>query len=144
MNSIDEAESSDSPDNLWMKSREERQDALEELCTKVYDRFIRLSLSSSTKVPRDGDAVSSYAIELLRIGCLYMDFADAIRGDGERVVRCWRYFLPIFKASNSTNYSCEAVHFLYQHQYALSPRLSNQLIWGRFVNVRGLQDEISL
>ena len=37
----------------------------------------------------------------------------------------------VFKASNS-------VHFLYQHQYALSPRLSNQLIWGRFVNVRGL------
>ena len=146
MNSIDnEVERSDLPDDLWMKSREERQDALEELYTKVYDRFICLSLSSSTKVPRDGDAVSSYAIELLRIGCLYMDFADAIReGDGERVVRCWWYFLPIFKASNSTNYSCEAVHFLYQHQYALSPRLSNQLIWGRFVNVRGLQDEISL
>jgi len=35
-------------------------------------------------------------------------------------------------------YSREAVHFLYQHQYALSPRLSNQLIRGQFVNVRGL------
>ena len=140
MNSIDnEVERSDLPDDLWMKSREERQDALEELYTKVYDRFICLSLSSSTKVPRDGDAVSSYTIELLRIGCLYMESADAIReGDRERVIRCWWYFLPIFKASNSTNSSCEAVHFLYQYQYALSPRLSNQLIWGQFVNVRGL------
>jgi len=35
MNSMDEVESSDLPDDLWMKSREERQDALEELCTKV-------------------------------------------------------------------------------------------------------------
>ena len=36
MNSIDnEVERSDLPDDLWMKSREERQDALEELCTKV-------------------------------------------------------------------------------------------------------------
>ena len=135
----DSAESSILPEDLWMKTREERQDVLEELCTLIYDKFICLSLSSSTQVPGDGDAVSSYAIELLRIGCLYMEFADAIReGDGERVLRCWQYFLPIFKASNSTNYSCEAVHFLYQHQYALSPRLSNQLIWGRFVNVRGL------
>ena len=79
------------------KRRETR--CLEELCTLIYDKFICLSLSSSTQVPGDGDAVSSYAIELLRIGCLYMKFADAIReGDGERVLRCWRYFLPIVSA----------------------------------------------
>ena len=74
------------------------------------------------------------------MGALYLEFADAIReGDGVRVFRCWRYFLPIFRASHSVNYSCEAVLFLHKHLYALSPRLSNQLIWGRFVNVHGRQ-----
>jgi len=29
------------------------------------------------------------------------------------------------------------MNLLYQHLYALSPRLSNQLLWSRFVNVHG-------
>ncbi len=29
-----------------------------------------------------------------------MEFKDAIReGDGERVLRCWKYMIPIFSAS---------------------------------------------
>ena len=85
------------------------------------------------------DDVSSYAIQLLRIGCLYIEFADAIReGDGQRDIRCWKYFLPIFYNSHSTNYACEAATLLHQHLYVLSPRLSCQLMWGRFINSRGL------
>ena len=129
------------PSGLWMKPKQERKEFLDDLCMQVYDKFICLALNSrSTEyVLTDDDSISSYAIQLLRIGCLYMEFADAIReGDGQRVLRCWRYFLLVFHASCSTNYACEAVHFLYQHLYALSPRLSNQLIWGRFINVRGL------
>ena len=136
---------SDSPDdailplNLWMESNEQRKDTLEKLCMQVYDKFICLSLDSSPSGYIQSDSASSYSIQLLRIGCLYMEFADAIReGDGVRVLRCWRYFLPVFRASHSSNYACEAFHFLYQHLYALSPRLSNQLIWGRFLNLRGL------
>ena len=68
-----------------------------------------------------------------------MEFSDAIReGDGERVLRCWRYLLPIFKASGCKNYACESLHLIYQHSYVLSPRLSSQLLWSRFVNVHGL------
>lgn len=124
-----------------MKTKEERKEFLDKMCMKVYDTYICLSLDSfsSNYVHTDEDSVSSYAIQLLRIGCLYMEFTDAIReGDGQRVLRCWRYFLPVFRASHSTNYACEALHFLHQHLYALSPRLSNQMIWGRFINVRGL------
>ncbi len=128
-------------ENLWMKPRHERKACLHDLCLKVYKKYISLSHNSSSEnyVQNDSDCISSYSIQLLRIGVLYMEFADAIReGDGERVFWCWRYFLPIFRAAHSTNYSCEALHFLHQHLYALSPRLSNQLIWGRFVNVRGI------
>ena len=67
-----------------------------------------------------------------------MQFSDAIReGDGVRVLRCWKYMLPIFSASGNKNYACEAANFLLQHTYVLSPRLSAQLLWSRFVNVHG-------
>ena len=127
-------------DQVWMKGKEERKAILEELCMQVFDKFISLSFGtkSSNYVHLAGDGVSSYSIQLLRIGCLYMEFADAIReGDGERVIRCWRYFMPVFRAAQCTNYACESFNLLYQHLYALSPRLSNQLMWSRFVNVHG-------
>lgn len=127
---------------VWMKPKSERKVCLDNLCQKVYDQFISLSPNSTSKkyVHNQSDLISSYSIQLLRLCTLYMEFADAIReGDGERVFRCWRYFLPLFCASHSFNYSCEALYFLHQHLYALSPRLSCQLIWGRFVNVRGIR-----
>ena len=127
-------------DQVWMKGKEERKAILEELCIQVFDKFISLSFGTKSHnyVHSAGDGVSSYSIQLLRIGCLYMEFADAIReGDGERVIQCWRYFMPVFRAAQCTNYACESFNLLYQHLYALSPRLSNQLMWSRFVNVHG-------
>ena len=123
---------SDTPDDnvienaqdLWMQPKEERKDCMEKLCLKVYKKFISLSYNSTPKeyIYTDSDCVSSYAIQLLRIGMLYMEFADGIReGDGSRVLRCWRYFLPIFRASHSTNYAGEALRLLHQHLYSLSP-----------------------
>ena len=86
----------------------------------------------------DDDNVQAYAKELLTLGLIYNEFSDGIReGDGERVIRCWRYLLLIFKAAQRTNYSCEAFVLLAQLKYILSPRLSQQLTWTRFVNTRG-------
>ena len=140
--------SSDTPDDsvlkdadqVWTKEKEERKAIMEELCMQVFDKFVSLSFgtTSSSYVHSEGDGVSSYSIQLLRIGCLYMEFADAIReGDGEHIIRCWRYFMPVFRAAQCTNYACESFNLLYQHLYTLSPRLSNQLMWSRFVNVHG-------
>lgn len=69
----------------------------------------------------------------------YLEYYDAIQhGDGERVLRCWRYLLPIFYNSRRTNYSKEALVLLYQYQYMLTPRQSTQLLYSRFVNTRGV------
>ncbi len=54
-----------------------------------------------------------------------------------RVLRCWKYMIPIFSASGNSNYACEAANLLLQHKYTLSPRLSAQLMWSRFVNTTG-------
>ena len=46
-------------------------------------------------------------------------------------------FLPIFKATNRTNYSIEAFILLAQHDFIFTPRMKQQLMWERTVNVHG-------
>lgn len=69
---------------------------------------------------------------------LYLEFQDAIReGDGARVLTCWKYFLPIFKASGRKNYALEALNLLFQVTHRLPPRLRMQVLYSRFVNTQG-------
>ena len=84
------------------------------------------------------DRVQLYAQEMLTLGLLFFNFKDAIRcGDGERVLLCWKFFLPIFKAARRSNYAIEAITYLAEASVLLPPRLREQLIWSRFVNATG-------
>ena len=83
------------------------------------------------------DGVFAYASETLTLSLLNAEFEDAIKeGDGERVVRCWRFFLLIFKSSKRTKYSLIAVKLLVSTR-VLPHRLREQLIWSLFVNTKG-------
>ena len=66
-----------------------------------------------------------------------LTFVDIIKeGDGERVLRCWRYLLQIYKGSGRTNYSIEALHLLCcQHHFYLTPSQSSEIIWSHFVKL---------
>ena len=56
------------------------------------------------------DGVVNYAKELMSLGIFYLNYKDAVReGDGERVLVCWKYLLPLFKVSDRRNYSLEVV-----------------------------------
>ena len=84
------------------------------------------------------DGVLQYAQETLTLGLLLMEFNDAIRkGDGGRIMRCWKFFLPIFKSGKRTNYSIEAFTLLAQYHYLFSPRMAAQLAWSRTINTHG-------
>lgn len=84
------------------------------------------------------DGIMEYGKEVFSLGLLYMEFHDAIKeGDGLRVLRCWKYLLLIFKASQRKNYSIEAFNLLCQYFYYLSPQLAQQLLYSRFINVHG-------
>ncbi len=79
--------------------------------------------------------VLEYAKRLLGLGSFYMEFTDAIKeGDGQRVLRCWRYLLPLFKSSGRKNYSIEVFNMLCQYEYNLTPRKAQELIWSRFIS----------
>ena len=79
-------------------------------------------LKDEPKRDESVDRVQAYANELLTLGLYLMEFSDAIReGDGERIIRCWKFFLLLFKANGRTNYSIEALLLLVQINLTLSP-----------------------
>ena len=53
-------------------------------------------------------------------------------------MRCWKYFLVVFHNSNHKNYAKEAVQFLYEQQYLLSPQQAEHILYGRFINTSGV------
>lgn len=84
------------------------------------------------------DGVLEYAQDTFTLGLLLMEFIDAIgEGDGCRIMRCWKFFLPVFKSVKRTNYSVEAFTLLAQYNYLFSPRMAAQLAWSRTVNIHG-------
>ena len=126
------------PQNMWMLMDSQQKQVLNHIAGAVVDRFIHFQFHEASQ--RYQDSVQDYAIHLLSLGCFYIEYADAIReGDGDRVLRCWRYLLPIFKSSGRTNYSIEALTFLQQQQYLLTPRQSAEIVWNRFINVHGVR-----
>ena len=68
----------------------------------------------------------------------YTEFSYAVHeGDGNRIIRCWRFLRPLFKASRQKNY-CLETFLLYGHKYRLSLKFSHQLVWSRCINTHGL------
>ncbi len=84
------------------------------------------------------DGVFEYARAVLNDGLLLMEFRDAIKeGDGDRIMRCWKFMLPYFHATGHTKYRLEAFNLLASVHATASPRLSHQIMWSRTVNTQG-------
>ena len=114
---------------------------IKDIAQKVVDR---LTLVESSFLPGEGDDTDegdgayNYARVLCHFGSLVMEFRDAwAEGDGERIFRCWRLFLPHFHVAGCTKYCLEALRIQLQVSVVLSPNLAHQVKWNRFVNVKG-------
>ena len=106
----------------------------------IINEFVDISFDNSTSRPEDNDKVVSYACDILSLGLLYIEFVDGIRqGNGDRIMRCWKYFLLYFKSSNHTNYSIEAFILLATVSLLISPRMAVHLKCNRTVNIHGRQ-----
>ena len=76
----------------------------------------------------------------MSLGLLLIEFNDAIReGDGNRICRCWQFFLPVFKATKRKNYAIEAFVLQAQLRFLFTPRMAGQLKWSRTVNIHGMR-----
>ena len=127
--------------DMWMQDSSVRKDVIVKISQNIVTKFVDFTFWPTPEAnhSKTEDNVRLYAIQAISFGIFYLEYSDAIReGDGDRVLRCWRYMLPMFISSGRKNYANEAMKLLWQHQYALSPRQAAQLLSSRFVNVHGL------
>ena len=112
---------------------------LSELANRIVGTFVRLPRVTSTQeINTSDDGVCIYATELLSLGLLWHGFHDAVKeGDGDRIIRCWKFLLVVFKSTSCHNYGKEAVNLLLQYNYTFSERQKEQLLWSRCINTRG-------
>ena len=127
-------------DNLWTHTNKERKAVLHAISKRIVEKFVNFSFNTPSDVSLRKDEIQHYACQLLSIGCFYLAYKDAIKeGDGQRVLECWQYSLPVFHNSARRNYSNEAFHLVCQYYYELSPQQAEQLLYSRFVNTKGVR-----
>ena len=125
-------------DELWLESKDKREDVLITISKEIALMYGNINANSPTEEVT-GDKVQCYAMSMLSLGLLYMEYCDSIReGDGHRILRCWRYLMLVFKTTKRKNYSIEALNLLAQYHFFLSQRQAQQLIWSRCINTHGI------
>ena len=87
----------------------DRRSLLYSFCQELINAHISFSLSVESS---STDGVLNYANEVMSLGIFYMNFKDAIRGDGKRVLLCWKYLLSLFRVTNRRNDTCEVFSML--------------------------------
>jgi len=129
------------PDGCTALAPEERWKVMSIAMDHIITDFVDIIYPTANLATADGkDHVFEYSKELMSLGLLLMEFNDSIReGDGERILRCWRFFLPLFKACGRSNYAIEAFNLLFQYEYVFTSRMNQQLLWDRTVNIHGRQ-----
>lgn len=114
----------------WMKAHEANHDP------PILEK-VEQSLVVDTTLPvEEMDDMFSYQKALLEYGLLILNFWDAIsEGDGERIMRCWRFFLMYLRREEQATgkYSLEALYLMCQINALLSPQTAHRLIWNRSV-----------
>ncbi|XP_066933555.1 uncharacterized protein [Clytia hemisphaerica] len=92
------------------------------------------------KLDEGEDPVFNYGCVSLSYGLLLKNLGDAIKeGDGERVVRCWKYFTYVFKSTGQAhkNYALAGLRLIASIKGLLTPAKAHELIWNRFCNTAG-------
>ncbi|XP_066930810.1 uncharacterized protein [Clytia hemisphaerica] len=96
--------------------------------------------NAEPKLDEGEDPVFNYGCVSLSYGLLLKNLGDAIKeGDGERVVRCWKYFTYVFKSTGQAhkNYALAGLRLIASIKGLLTPAKAHELIWNRFCNTAG-------
>lgn len=101
------------------------------LAKEIVAKHIKISLRSDEVVPASTDAHYNYTSEFLTLALLWHAFHDALKeGDGNRILRYWKFFIPLFQHEKHFNYAKEALTITIQSQI-FSPRRVAELKWSR-------------
>ena len=80
----------------------------------------------------------NYATLRLSMGMFLKNFDDAVKeGDGDRIIRCWKFAMLIYKAYGHNKYALAALRLQASVMAMLTPRQAEILVWNRTVNNKG-------
>lgn len=80
----------------------------------------------------------NYQCNLLDHGLFYMNLVDAIaEGDGNRIIRSWKFLMLHFFAAKRYKYAIEAQYLLLQQFCILSQKQAYRQKWNRSTNNKG-------
>ena len=123
-------------ENFLSLTRKQRKEIFMREMLKLVENYVYFFKHNER--PIESDHILSYAKETLSLGMLYMEFCDSIHeGDGLRILRCWKYMMLLFKATNKYKYAVQASRLLFQYYFTFTERMKHQLLWSRCVNVHG-------
>uniref|UniRef100_A0A1X7VK07 Uncharacterized protein n=1 Tax=Amphimedon queenslandica TaxID=400682 RepID=A0A1X7VK07_AMPQE len=66
---------------------------LDVVCGNIIEKYI--DIGDNGTMSCEEDAVLLYGCELLTLGLVWWNYYDAIKGDGHRVMRIWKYLMVI-------------------------------------------------
>ena len=114
-------------------------DTCQSLSEKIVEHFARIHLLDDQKSNPSpiNDTLFNYSTDLLTFCLLWYGFRDATReGDGDRILRYWKFLTVVFQQERHYNYAKEGLTLAIQSQ-ALSERKVSELKWSRTINVSG-------
>lgn len=110
---------------------------------KIVSKYIKICLSD-TEQSEEGitDMVVNHSTDFLTLSLLWYGFHDSIKeGDGNRILRYWKFLLPLFQQEGHYNYTKEAFNLIVQ-SLVLSPRKVCELKWSHTVTPKAEKDVI--
>lgn len=105
-------------DEVWLKSDDERRTMLLGMSSAIVKEFVEFRFHDIPASLSGDDDVKSHSIQV-------------------RVFTTWKYMLPMFISTGRKNYAKEALLMLFKYNFAVSPRMSHQMMYSRFVNTHG-------
>ena len=84
------------------------------------------------------DRILNYGLNVMKY-CLLrrVNIAATRSGDGDRVIRHWKYALLLYDSAHKTKYRLESFLFLAAMSALYTPRQREQVVWNRFISLSG-------
>ena len=131
------------PVEMSSATQEDKRQFLENFISRIVDGQVMNYFSQVVDQLQDqcpisfetsGDGVYEYATNFVRFALLRRINLMATRaGDGNRIMRHWRFAFLVYSANHNTNYQLEAFLLTASVKALLTPRMSHQLVWNRLV-----------
>jgi hypothetical protein len=94
-------------------------------------------VSSKSDITSGADHVYNYGCLHLSIGLLLRNADDSVKeGDGERLMRVWKFLTLFYRCGGSHKYALAGLRLSASRLALLTPKQAHRLTWNRFANTR--------